>query len=91
MTRSIVFAGLVLAGMLTTVAAGAAESNSANSTGAMCRELPSKAYTHSNVGPPGKYVETVTVTKRTRLVCDQRSKSEKMREVAAIVRHYKAA
>ena len=90
MNRSILFAGLMLAGILTTVAARAAETASANGGEAMCREIAFKEYARSNVGPPGKYVETVKVTKRTRLVCNQPSGSEKPRRAAAIVRHYKA-
>jgi hypothetical protein len=90
MNRSIVFAGIVLAGMLATVAANAAESASVNEPGAMCREVAYKEYARSNVGPPGKYVELVKVTKRTRLLCDQASASDKPQRTAAMVRHYKA-
>jgi hypothetical protein len=90
MNRSIVFAGMVLAGMLATVAAHAVEPAAAYDPGAACREVAFKEYARSNVGPPGKYVEMVKVTKRTRLVCDQASASEKPQRAAAIVRHYKA-
>jgi len=85
------FAGLVLAGMLATVAAQAAESASTKDERAMCREVAFTEYARSNAGPAGKHVEIVKTTKRNRLVCNEAWRSEMPRRAAAIVRHYKTA
>lgn len=91
MNRSITSAALVLAGILATSAAFAADPSVSDSSNATCREVSYNKYSRQIHGPAGKGFETVKVEKRTRVVCDDSSSKKKSERTAAVMHHYKSA
>lgn len=91
MNRSIALAGLVAAGFFSTLGARAAEPTTSSDSPQMCREVRYKQYSRVSHGPAGKSVETIKVTPRTRVVCNDNARSKLPERTAAVMRHYKSA
>jgi hypothetical protein len=91
MIRSIALAGLVLAGLFGALRAQAAEPAPSAGQSQMCQEVSYKEYARANRGPVGKYADTVKVTKRTRLVCNDETRAKQPTRTAALPRRHKSA
>jgi hypothetical protein len=91
MIRSIVLAGLALAGLFGALRVQAAETATSAGQSPMCQEISYTEHARKIQGPPGKHADVVKVTKRTRLVCNDNTRAKKPRRAAALMHHHKSA